>query len=92
MTDTIIFEMNNKNFIKAARGLRNWDRCIPMRGSFSAQAADVHSLWGVYKGRHKFRALGELHIPDEGFLLGVQTRDHGTVSVQGQYFNWDQLT
>ena len=47
-----------------------WSRlgCIPMGGSFSAQAADLHSLWGVYKVQHKFRALAELQILDERFL------------------------
>ena len=38
-----------------------------MGGSFSAQAADLHSLWGVYNNRHLFRQLGTLHIFESGF-------------------------
>ena len=77
MTDTIMFETNNHIYVKAAGELWSRAGCIPMGGSFSAQAADLHSLWGVYKGRHKFRALGELRISDEGFPFWVS--DHGRV-------------
>ena len=52
MTDTIQFKMENNNFIQAAGKLWFRQGCIPMGGSFSAQAADLHSLWSVYKSRH----------------------------------------
>ena len=74
MTDTIMFEMHHNNYIKAAGGLWRRDECIPMGGSFFAQAADLHSLWGVYTGRHKFSDLGDLHISDEGFPYLVSQR------------------
>ena len=67
MTDTIMFEINHNNYIRAAGGLWSRSRCILTGGYFSAQAAELHSLWSVYKGRHKFRALGELQISGEGF-------------------------
>ena len=67
MTHTIMFEMQHDNYIRATGGLWCRSGCIPMGGSFSAQAADLHCLWGVYKNRHKFRTLGELRISDEGF-------------------------
>ena len=38
-----------------------------MGGSFSAQAVDLHSLWGVYTHRHLFHALGFLNVWPEGF-------------------------
>ena len=50
-----------------------------MGGSFSAQAADLHSLQGVYKNRQKFCALRDLHMSDEGFAYW--TNDHGVVAL-----------
>ena len=54
-----------------------------MGGSFSDQAVDLHSLWGEYKGRHKFRIL-ILRISDQRFpfwvsVIGVSV--HGTRNV-----------
>ena len=46
MTDTLMFEMHHNNFLKAAGGLWRREGCIPMGGSFSAEAADLNSLWG----------------------------------------------
>ena len=43
-SETISFEMHCNNFIRAVVGLRSRHGCIPMGGSFSAQAADLHSL------------------------------------------------
>ena len=71
MTDTIMFEMQHNNYIRAAGDLWCTSGCIPTGSPFSAQAADLHCLWGVYKNRHKFRALGELRIADEGFPYWV---------------------
>ena len=38
-----------------------------MGGSFSAQAANLQSLWGVYSNKHLFCQLGTLHISKSGF-------------------------
>ena len=35
--------------------------------------------WGVYQGRHRFRALGKLNISDEGLVFW--TNEHRTVSM-----------
>ena len=67
MRDTISFEMHCHNFITALGSLWSRHGCIPMGGSFSAQAADLHSLWGVYSNRHLFRQLGTVHISESGF-------------------------
>ena len=40
-----------------------------MRGSFSAQSADLHSIWASYKGRQAFRILGTLHVSQEGYIF-----------------------
>ena len=42
-----------------------------MGGSFSAQSADLHSVWGAYKRRNRFRQLGALHVSPEGFVHWV---------------------
>ena len=47
MTDTIAFEMNYNSLICATRNLWTRISCIPMGGSISAQATELHSLWGV---------------------------------------------
>ena len=67
MRDTISFEMQCNNCIKALGSLWSRHGCVQMGGSFSAQGADLHSLWGVYSNRHLFRQLGTLHISESGF-------------------------
>ena len=67
MSDTITFEMHCNNFIRAVGGLWCRHGCIPMGGSFSAQAADLHSLWQVYSNRHLLRRLGSLTVSEAGF-------------------------
>ena len=48
-----------------------WSRvnCIPMGGPFSAQGADLHSIWKTYVHRSKFCRLGNLTVSAEGFTL-----------------------
>ena len=43
-----------------------------MGGAFSAQSADLHTLWGVKTQRKKMRELGSLTISDEGFSVWVR--------------------
>ena len=79
MADTIMFEMDHNNLVRAAGKLWTRTGCIPMGGSFSVQAANLHSLWGVYKNRQKVRALGDLQMSDEGFAYW--TNEHGAVAL-----------
>ena len=79
MTDTIQFEMENNNFIWAAGNLWSRQGCIPMGGSFSVQATDLHSLWSVYTSRHLFYTLGQLSVSPEGFPCW--RNPHGTVAL-----------
>ena len=37
-----------------------------MGGSFSAQVADLHSIWCVYTNRTLLRQLGSLKVADGG--------------------------
>ena len=38
-----------------------------MGGLFSAQSADLHSIWSAYTHGGLFRALGQLHLTAEGY-------------------------
>ena len=67
LMDTIEFELVNNNYVVAGGDVWQRPGCIPMGGSFSPQSADLHCQWGVYKHRHLFRRLGQLHIGDSGF-------------------------
>ena len=58
MTNTIEFKMEHNNFVRAAVQLWCKQGCIPMGGSFFAQAANLHSLWSAYTSRRLFYALG----------------------------------
>ena len=68
LSNKINFELQNNNYVTAAGSLWQKTGCIPMGGSFSAQAADLHCQWGVYMNRARFRDLGELRITDTGFI------------------------
>ena len=61
------FEMHENNFLLAGGSM--WQRLgsIPMGGPFSAQSADLHTLWGVKTQGKKMRYLGSMTISDEGF-------------------------
>ena len=51
------------------RGVWVRTNCIPMEGPFSAQGADMHSVWQAYQHRNLFRQLGALTVSAEGFPL-----------------------
>ena len=51
LTRYVSFELQKNNTCWVVGQLWRPDKCIPMGGSFSAQSADLHSIWGVYKGR-----------------------------------------
>uniref|UniRef100_A0A7S4CXX8 Uncharacterized protein n=1 Tax=Eutreptiella gymnastica TaxID=73025 RepID=A0A7S4CXX8_9EUGL len=62
-------KLKNNNAYWAAG--RVWVRtnCIPMGGPFSAQGADIHSLWQAYQHRGHFRQIGTLTVSHEGFPM-----------------------
>ena len=47
-----------------------WQRqgSIPMGGPFSAQSADLHTLWKVKRAGKKLPEWGTLNISDEGYV------------------------
>ena len=72
--------MSNNTYIISAGKLWARQGCIPMGGSFSAQSADLHSLWSVYAHMHLFRQLGTLKIAKQGFIYWENAR--GKISHQ----------
>ena len=68
LSSKVNFELQNNNFVTAAGSLWQRTGCIPMGGSFSAQAADLHCQRGVYTNRARFRDLGELRITEARFI------------------------
>ena len=68
-SEYVRFELQRNNKCWAVGKLWSRDLCIPMGGSFSAQSADLHSVWGAYTGRQEFRRLGALTISPEGYVL-----------------------
>ena len=70
-----------------------------MRGSFSAQAADLRCVWPAYQRRHLFRRLGDLKVSDFGFvyLVGAHTvamcqcRDNRLVATDAPQGAWADL-
>ena len=64
---TLAFELMENNMCVANGQVWKRLHCIPMGGSFSAQAADLHCVWNVFRHRGYFRSLGTLQISPEGF-------------------------
>ena len=62
-------ELSKSNACWAAGNVWVRTNCIPMGGPFSAQGADVHSLWQLYQHRHLLRSLGSLTVSLQGFPL-----------------------
>ena len=75
LREMLFFEVRENNFLLAAGSL--WQRLdsIPMGGPFSAQSADLHTLWGVKTKSKKMRDLGALTTSDEGFPVWVRGQD-----------------
>ena len=69
----INFELQNNNYVAATTKFWQRTKYIPMGGSFSTHAADLHCQWRVYQNRGRFRDLGELCIIE----VGLYTRGDG---------------
>ena len=84
-----VFDLGENNRCRAVGTVWVRQGCIPMGGPFSAQAADLHSLWRVYRHRHLFCRLGSLIVSDAGFpnwvgrhtVAMVQFRDNKLVAM-----------
>ena len=56
LTDLELFELEQNGRCQACGQVWCRDLCIPMGGSFSAQSADLHSIWSACTHRGLFRA------------------------------------
>ena len=65
------FILTNDRFCTA--GGEGWARAyaLSMGGAFSAQAADLHSIWCFHVNRQHLYALGALQFSDSGYPLWV---------------------
>ena len=61
-------DLKQNNACWCAGSIWTHTNCIPMGGPFSAQGADLHSVWQAYMHRGLFRQLGPLTM-SEGFPL-----------------------
>ena len=62
------FELTENNMLQAVGTLWKREGSIPMGGPFSAQSADLHTLWRVKRAGKKLHNWGELNISDEGYI------------------------
>ena len=62
------FELTENNMLQAVGTLWKREGSIPMGGPFSAQSANLHTLWQVKRAGKKLRDWGELNISDEGYI------------------------
>ena len=67
-TRYVSFELQKNNKCWAVGQPWSRGKCIPTGGCFSAQSADLHSIWAAYKGRREFRRLGALTVSPEGYI------------------------
>ena len=63
------FEMQKNNVPHAVGTLWQRDTSIPMGGPFSAQSADLHTLWKTKCAGKKLRDWGTLSVSEEGYLV-----------------------
>ena len=68
------FELTENNMLQAVGTLWQREGSIPMGGPFSAQSADLHTLWKVKRAGKKPRDWGVLNISDEGTFTGNRVR------------------
>ena len=93
LENLVYFSLMTDTFTQASG--RVWDRqgAIPMGGPFSAQAADLRSIWGVKQRIDLMRRLGRLHFTERGHPLWLtptgntlslsQFRDNVMVAARG---------
>ena len=64
------FELTENNMLQAVGTLWKMEGSIPMGGPFSAQSADLHTLWKIKRAGKKLRAWGELNISTRNTFTG----------------------
>ena len=98
LTELITFCLQDGSFCQGAGTC--WSRAfaLPMGGPFSAQVADLRSLWCFHLQKQRFDVLGELRSTDVGYPIWVsstgrvialaQFKDNILVSAKGPGASW----
>ena len=73
----VSFDLLQNNFCLASGRVWNRLHSIPMGGSFSAQAADLHSVWCLKKIASAMRGIGKLVSLDADFPLWSFSSEQG---------------
>ena len=63
------FELLHNNVLQAVGKLWSRKISIPMGGPFSAQSADLHTLWGVKENGKRLRDWGSLNLLEDGYVF-----------------------
>ena len=74
LTRLLKFELTENNMLQAVGTLWQREGSIPMGALFSAQSADLHTLWKVKRAGKKLRDWGALNISDEGYVYWQRVR------------------
>ena len=69
LSHLITFCLQDDSFCHSAGTCWSQTFALPMGGPFSAQAADLHSLWCSHLQKQKFHALGELRSTEAGYPI-----------------------
>ena len=63
------FELLHNNVLQAVGQLWSRKVSIPMGGPFSAQSADLHTLWGVKKNGKRMKDWGNMNLSEDGYIF-----------------------
>ena len=79
LTQLVQFSLTEDNQVWCAGAMWRRSDAIPMGGSFSAQCADLHSLWAVKQGTEIMKRFGKLSV--HGSFPAWETPAGNTVSL-----------
>ena len=85
LTSLIRFSLHGDGFCIAVGHCRLRNFALPMGGPFSAQAADLHSIWKFHLHKQRFHVLGELSFTARGFPIWTNANGRTVSSTQFRY-------
>ena len=72
LTGMLTFELLHNNVLQAVGKLWSTKISIPMGGPFSAQSADLHTLWGVKKNGKRMKDWGNMSLSEDGYVFSTR--------------------
>ena len=69
LTGMLKLELLHNNVLQAVGKLWSKKISIPMGGPFSAQSADLHTLWGVKRNGKRMKDWGSLNLSEDGYVF-----------------------